>query len=156
MLRLLPYVIVLGLWAWAFIDCLTTPEQEVRHLPKVVWVIIILLFGEVLIGPIAWLAAGRQRGAGARAGGRLSWSTGEAPGDDDRPTPPPTGHSRGGRPLAPDDDPEFLASLGRENKRHEAMLAQWEADLRRREQDLRGSDQPEDEHPEDGAGRPKA
>ncbi|WP_442973940.1 PLDc N-terminal domain-containing protein, partial [Saccharothrix sp. ST-888] len=29
---------------WAFIHCLTTPEQEDRHLPKVAWLIIVLLF----------------------------------------------------------------------------------------------------------------
>mgnify|MGYP006352607925 CR=1 FL=1 len=57
MLRYLPFLLVLALWIYAFIDCLNTPEQEVKHLPKVVWVIIVLLFGEVLIGPIAWLAA---------------------------------------------------------------------------------------------------
>ncbi|MDH6137412.1 hypothetical protein P3T37_006844 [Kitasatospora sp. MAA4] len=149
MLRLLPFVVVFGLWLWAFIDCLTTPEEEVRHLPKVVWVIIILLFGEVLIGPIAWLAAGRRRGAaGVRAGERLSWPSGES-GEA-------SAERTGARPLAPDDDPAFLASLGRQNKQHEAMLAQWEADLRRREQELRGTDRPEDELPEDGTGRPRA
>src|SRR5881628_1754190 len=63
MLRYLPFLLVLALWIYAFIDCLNTPEEEVRGLPKVVWVIIILLFGEVLIGPIAWLAAGRGRRA---------------------------------------------------------------------------------------------
>jgi hypothetical protein len=33
--------------------------------------------------------------------------------------------------MAPDDDPEFLASLDR------SALNQWEADLRRREEELR-------------------
>ena len=44
MLRYLPFILVLAVWIYAFIDCLNTPEQEVRKLPKVVWVIIILLF----------------------------------------------------------------------------------------------------------------
>src|SRR5213595_1647444 len=61
MLRYLPFLLVLALWIYAFIDCLNTPESQVRGLPKVVWVIIILLFGEVLLGPIAWLVAGRPR-----------------------------------------------------------------------------------------------
>ncbi|WHM37281.1 PLD nuclease N-terminal domain-containing protein [Streptomyces sp. BPTC-684] len=87
MLRYLPFLLVLALWIYAFIDCLNTPEEEVRGLPKVVWVIVILLFGEVLIGPVAWLFAGRPR----------------------RPAPGPTW-------TAPDDNPEFLASLNRPPK----------------------------------------
>ncbi|MEV7321763.1 PLD nuclease N-terminal domain-containing protein [Streptomyces sp. NPDC093970] len=61
MLRYLPFLLVLALWIYAFVDCLNTPEDEVRALPKLVWVLIILLFGEVLVGPVAWLAAGRSR-----------------------------------------------------------------------------------------------
>lgn len=65
MLRYLPFLLVLALWIYAFIDCLNTPEEQVRGLPKVIWVIIILLFGEVLVGPVAWLVAGKQRGVPA-------------------------------------------------------------------------------------------
>ncbi|RAJ38764.1 phospholipase D-like protein [Kitasatospora sp. SolWspMP-SS2h] len=130
MLRVVPVVALLALWVWAFIDCLTTPEDEVRHLPKVVWVIVVLLFP--LVGSIAWLVAGRDR-----ARRRASRPSGPAAGS--------RSYGSAGRPLAPDDDPEFLASLGRGNERHEDMLRQWEADLRRREEELRrGEDRPED------------
>lgn len=127
MLRILTFVLPLALWVWAFIDCLTTPEDEVKHLPKVVWVIIVLLFP--LVGSIAWLVVGKRRGAAVTGG------PGGSP-EYERP--------RGGRPLAPDDDPEFLASLKKDDKKHEDMLKQWEADLRRREEELRGKDEPED------------
>ncbi|MFG2723316.1 PLD nuclease N-terminal domain-containing protein [Streptomyces sp. NPDC048416] len=80
MLRYLPFLLVLALWLYAFIDCLNTPESEVKGLPKVVWIIVVLLFGEVLVGPVAWLVAGKVRRAPTR------WT-------------------------APDDNPEFLASL---------------------------------------------
>jgi len=53
MLRLLLFLVPLALMIFAFIDCLNTPEDEVRHLPKVAWVFIILLFP--LAGSIAWL-----------------------------------------------------------------------------------------------------
>ncbi|WP_434594603.1 PLD nuclease N-terminal domain-containing protein [Streptomyces sp. A5-4] len=131
MLRYLPFLLVLALWIYAFIDCLNTPEKEVRHLPKVVWVIIVLLFGEVLIGPVAWLAVGKVRG-GPRDGAAGS------------------GGLRGGRPkwTAPDDNPEFLASLrddkkaakAEESKKDEPSpeaLAAREAELLRREEELR-------------------
>ena len=146
MLRYLPYLLVLALWIYAFIDCLNTPEEEVRHLPKVVWVIIVLLFGEVLIGPVAWLVAGKARTAAA--GGALG-----------------LGRRGSGGWVAPDDNPEFLNSLrttssgndrptgdgsrdtanaadaadssGGADDRDAALLKDWEADLRRREEELR-------------------
>lgn len=89
MLRYLPFLLILALTIYAFIDCLNTPEEEVRHLPKVVWVLIILLFS--IVGPVVWLFAGRQRravgGAGRGTAHRTQW-------------------------VAPDDNPEFLRSLG--------------------------------------------
>lgn len=121
MLRYLPFLLVLALWIYAFIDCLNTPESQVRGLPKVVWVLIILLFGEVLVGPVAWLVAGKQRR-------------------------PATGHG-GTTWIAPDDNPEFLRSLKDGNtqdenkqggnKQDETRLKDGEADLRRREEELR-------------------
>ncbi|HEY3479092.1 MAG TPA: PLD nuclease N-terminal domain-containing protein [Streptomyces sp.] len=121
MLRYLPYLLVLALWIYAFVDCLNTPEQEVRGLPKVVWVLIILFFGEVLIGPIAWLAAGKRRGPVTGGGS----------------TPSEWHREHRQEWIAPDDNPDFLRSLKEENKKDEAMLKDWEADLRRREEELR-------------------
>lgn len=136
MLRYLPFLLVLALWIYAFIDCLNTPESQVRGLPKVVWVIIILLFGEVLIGPVAWLVAGKNRH-------RVS---------SDGSTPSEWHRKRGAKWVAPDDNPEFLKSLKDENKKDEALLKDWEADLRRREEELRrergdAADGPEDTPP---------
>ncbi|MFD9304663.1 PLD nuclease N-terminal domain-containing protein [Streptomyces sp. NPDC060048] len=89
MLRYLPFLLIIALTIYAFIDCLNTPEEEVKHLPKVVWVLIILLFS--IVGPVVWLFAGKKRVPGAVGGGR----------------------SRAGRGqwVAPDDNPEFLKSL---------------------------------------------
>ncbi|EST30605.1 PLD nuclease N-terminal domain-containing protein [Streptomyces roseochromogenus] len=94
MLRYLPFLLVLALWIYAFVDCLNTPEEEVRHLPKLAWVVIILLFGEVLVGPVAWLITGRGRQAAA---------DGSGPSERRRDAP--------ARWVAPDDNPEFLKSL---------------------------------------------
>ncbi|MBV2355008.1 PLD nuclease N-terminal domain-containing protein [Streptomyces sp. J2-1] len=92
MLRYLPLLLVLALWIYAFVDCLNTPAHEVRHLPKVVWVIVILLFGEVLVGPVAWLIAGKRR----------------SPASGTSPFAP---RRRTAGWVAPDDNPEFLRSL---------------------------------------------
>src|SRR6478752_6681622 len=59
MLRALMYLLPLALTIYAFIDCLNTPEDEAKHLPKVAWIFIILLFW--IVGPIVWLVAGKLR-----------------------------------------------------------------------------------------------
>ncbi|MCX4989267.1 MULTISPECIES: PLD nuclease N-terminal domain-containing protein [unclassified Streptomyces] len=120
MLRYLPFLLVLALWIYAFIDCLNTPEEEVRGLPKVVWVIIILLFGEVLVGPVAWLVAGRNRRGPAGGATPSEWHRNQRTAF-----------------VAPDDNPEFLNSLKAENGKDESLLKDWEADLRRREEELK-------------------
>ncbi|MGW5776964.1 PLD nuclease N-terminal domain-containing protein [Streptomyces sp. NPDC003863] len=128
MLRALMFILPLALLIYAFIDCLNTPEDEVKHLPKVVWVIVILLFP--FVGSIGWLAAGKVRHA--PAGGRT-------------PSPFSTGHRDHRHEwVAPDDNPEFLKSLREENKKDEALLKDWEADLRRREEELKKRERGED------------
>ena len=124
MLRLLLFLVPLALMIFAFIDCLNTPEDEVRHLPKVAWVFIILLFP--LAGSIAWLVTGKVRTP--PVGGR---------------TPSEWHRNHRQTWVAPDDDPEFLNSLKEENKKDEALLKEWEADLRRREQELRNKESSE-------------
>ncbi|MFF1460172.1 PLD nuclease N-terminal domain-containing protein [Streptomyces sp. NPDC058330] len=131
MLRALIYLLPLALTIFAFIDCLNTPEDEAKHLPKIAWVFIILLFW--IVGPIVWLAAGKVRHA--PAGGRT-----------------PSEWHRGHRAtwVAPDDNPDFLKSLKDENKKDESVLKDWEADLRRREEEIRrreGNAGPEDSAP---------
>ncbi|MFD5143678.1 PLD nuclease N-terminal domain-containing protein [Streptomyces sp. NPDC058401] len=95
MLRYLPFLLIIALTIYTFIDCLNTPEEEVKHLPKVVWVLIILLFS--IVGPVVWLFAGKKRvpgGAGRTRQGRRTW-------------------------VAPDDNPEFLKSLREERDEKE-------------------------------------
>jgi hypothetical protein len=125
--RLFPLLALadLALVVVALIDCLSVEEYEIRALPRFAWVLLILLFSPV--GPIAWFVAGRP----ARA---------TVPTVDDPllyPTP--------GRAVAPDDDPEFLNQMAvRNRKEDEEMLRLWEADLRRREEELRKREEPED------------
>lgn len=125
------FLINLVLTIIALIDCLSTEEGEVRSLPRVVWVFIILLFSPV--GPIVWFVAGRPQ--------RLQTSSAE--------WRPGSGFlaREQSRPLAPDDDPDFLRN--RATTEDEELFRKWEADLRRREDDLRrrerGVDNPDPE-----------
>jgi hypothetical protein len=104
----------------ALISCLSAEGDDLRALPRIVWVIIILLFP--LVGSIVYFVAGRPL--------RVA------------PAPPGSGISRSGYPdatrprrvLAPDDDPEFLRTINNRAKREdEELLRRWEDDLRQRE-----------------------
>lgn len=139
MARLLPlfFFANLALVVVALIDCLSTDDGTVRALPKIIWVFIILLFSPV--GSIAWFFAGRpvvSQGGEAPAG--PAWPAG------------PASQRRQRRPLAPDDDPEFLASLAKRQKEDETLLKMWEADLRRREEELRRATNGTTSAPQDG------
>lgn len=118
-------LIELVLLVIALIDCLSTDKDAVRHLPKIIWVLLILLFSPV--GAIVWFVVGRPETHTARPG--AGWQPGTGFPERDRPR----------RPLGPDDDPEFLRNAGRDNRNRDDhdLFTQWETDLRRREEELR-------------------
>ncbi|WP_020523253.1 PLD nuclease N-terminal domain-containing protein [Catelliglobosispora koreensis] len=122
--------------AAALISCLSTEEEDIRALPRIVWVIIILLFSP--IGAIVWFAAGKAR-VSPKAG---TWRAGGGFPEAARP----------GRTVAPDDNPDFLRNLDRQRAELEAaeqteqereMLRKWEEDLKRREDEIRKRDNPD-------------
>ncbi|MFI7433144.1 PLDc N-terminal domain-containing protein [Micromonospora haikouensis] len=116
-LYVLLFLVQIALAVLALISCLSAEEGAIRGLPRLAWVLIILFFP--LVGSIAWFLAGRQRPAAGPGAPR------SAPGGPRR-------------PLAPDDDPEFLDSLAQRTRRQDAELfRRWEEDLRKREDDLR-------------------
>ena len=93
MLRVLFALLVVGLAVYALVDWARTDPARVRVLPKMLWLLVIAFV--LLLGPLAWLLVGRDRGAG-RSG----------------PVQPP-------RPVAPDDDPDFLRDLDIDRWRRE-------------------------------------
>jgi len=103
MIRLLVFIVPLALAIYAVVDCIQTEKSEVRNLPKMVWILLILLFW--IIGPIAWLLAGRPKhDENGVYGRRLAMPTGGPP-----------EHKGPRHPVGPDDDPAFLAELSRGN-----------------------------------------
>jgi hypothetical protein len=123
------YVLPILLAIYALVDCIQTDEREIRGLPKFGWIILIVLVG--IVGPIAWLVAGKNRAGRSRlpglprAGGR-DRSSSESP-----------------RTLAPDDDPEFLGQLG--SSSYDRALDEWEEELRRNKDRGETDDQPPDD-----------
>ncbi|GAB3725498.1 PLD nuclease N-terminal domain-containing protein [Nocardiopsis nanhaiensis] len=97
------------LWVYAFFDALTSPAQEIRNLPKVLWLVVIALF--MPVGSILWLFLGRPRQPSAVQGDAPSPAQAASaddldPSDFAQPSDSP-------HPLGPDDDPEFLRHLKR-------------------------------------------
>ncbi|MFD3411376.1 PLD nuclease N-terminal domain-containing protein [Streptomyces cyaneofuscatus] len=111
-MRALMFILPLALMIYAFIDCLNTPEEDTKHLPKIAWVFIILLFW--VVGSIGWLFAGKVRHSAAKGAGLSSWQPG----------------GRRQQWVAPDDNPDFLKSLkdDKDAKRAEAAAAEAETE----------------------------
>jgi hypothetical protein len=124
-LYVLLFLVQIVLAVLALISCLSAEEDQIRALPRLVWVLIILFFP--LIGSIAWFLAGRPARDGG-AGDR--WRVGGGFPEAKRP-----------RAAAPDDDPEFLESLDAgKSQQDRELFEKWEEDLRRREDELRRRD----------------
>ncbi|WP_426565172.1 PLD nuclease N-terminal domain-containing protein [Angustibacter sp. McL0619] len=98
MIRVVMYLAELGLLVYALIDCVQTERAQVRNLPKLVWIALIVLLP--IVGSISWLLAGRPLREGGAPPSQRPWSTGG-------PAPRPGG----GAPRGPDDDPDFLRHL---------------------------------------------
>jgi hypothetical protein len=102
-------LLAIGVWIFCIIDVITTPEGEARNLPKLVWLLIVIILMD--IGSIAWLVAGRD------------WNRVPAA----RPQRPTAGRPTAARlPTNPDDDDDFLAGLRAraEEQRRRAREAQ--------------------------------
>lgn len=96
MIRVLAAVASIALSVYALADCVQTDARAVRHLPRWAWIVLIVLVPWV--GPLTWLVTGHDRSLGLPARGAAA-------------RPPRPG------PLAPDEDPEFLARLGEQIRR---------------------------------------
>ena len=106
MLRALFYVIPIVLAIFAVVDCVQTPDDELRGLPRFAWLLVILFIP--IAGPVAWLMVGTDHGDADRQ--RSAWPAG--PGNNEPGLRRPVR-----RVIAPDDDPEFLSQLGSQQQR---------------------------------------
>lgn len=104
-------LILFGLWIFCIIDVITTPEGDCRNLPKVVWLLIVILLMDV--GSIVWLVAGRNWNSPANLPYKVNRGN----------AMPPAGARRA---TNPDDDEEFQAFLRAraEEQRRRAREAQ--------------------------------
>lgn len=113
-------LLLVALDVFCVIDLIQTREGEVRNLPKIAWLLLILLFPP--IGSIAWLAAGRPQ-RGPRAASAY-----------ERPVPQFPEYDRPGRAAAatPESDEEFLRRV---RERAEEQRRKAAEERKRREQE---------------------
>ena len=123
-------VLLIGFLLFCLLDVITTDASEVRHLPKFAWILLVVLINPV--GGIAWLLVGRPKVADRSTTGR-GITGGSGPRSTGRGSILPP-HTRTQGPVAPDDDPEFLA------------------ELRRREEELKRQRRERGEDPDTGTG----
>jgi hypothetical protein len=130
-----PFLALMVLWIFCIVDVIRYEDGETRHLPKIGWLLVVLLLPDV--GSILWLLFGRSYSSKVRR---------EVPRGHMQSFPE---YDRPGRMSAasPDDDEEFLRTIreraeaqrkraAEQRKAQEA--AEREADQRRR--DARGGE----------------
>lgn len=105
-MRLFLMVFVIALALYALIDCVRTPEEDMpAHMPKHLWITLILMFSTIMLGPLAWIITSRVSAAEKR-GGQLSGGLWSAEKGVDLHL-----SRHASTPAAPDDDPDFLRKL---------------------------------------------
>ena len=136
-IQLLFSVIVFAVWIFTLVDVFGTPAAAIRNLPKVAWVIVVLLFP--LLGSAAWFILGRPEGRASRTAGAHERSAPAFP-EYDKP----------GRAAAldPEKDEEFLRQVRaraeqqrlrhEQRKKQEVLREQQEAERKREERENDG------------------
>jgi hypothetical protein len=122
-------VVEFGLAVFCFIDALITPEAAVRWIPRWGWVLFVLTFP--VCGTILWITAGRSWRSRIRSIYLVPRPNPAATAD---PADTARRHEQIDHTPA---DPELAGQLRQVDVEHERTLELWEADLRRREQELR-------------------
>jgi hypothetical protein len=114
-------LVLVLLWLYCLFDAIGADPARVRNLPKVAWVLVVLLFPDV--GSVLWLVAGRPRGPQRSL--PYKGNTGIPP-EYDRP----------GRAVAqsPDDDAAFLEQLKRRAEEQRRKAAEQAQRIRDEEQ----------------------
>ena len=113
-------VLLFVFWVWAILDVIIAESGACRFLPKLVWLLIVLLFAD--IGALAWVIFGRPP--------RGSWKARISDYGQQR------------RPIAVEDQPSFSAPSpaisDRRSQELDRQLDEWEAEQRRQQSERDG------------------
>jgi hypothetical protein len=114
------------LWIYCIYDVITTDEAIIRHLPKIVWLIVVFLLPD--IGSLLWLALGRPQVWTRQVHDPQRYGTNRL-----RTYPTPTTTTV---PTLDDGSLDHLSPIVR-HREEQTRLHMWEAQLQRREEELR-------------------
>jgi hypothetical protein len=117
------FLLLIALDVFCVIDLIVTRDDEVRNLPKLVWLLLILIFTP--IGSIAWLVAGRPQ--------RHAAGHGRSPYERQAPAFPE--YDRPGRAagLSPESDEEFLRRVRERAEEQRRKAAEQKKEQLRRD-----------------------
>ena len=109
-------LVELGLLVYCVLNIITTPEGQVRNLPKLLWLLLVIIVP--IVGSIAWLVAGRPQGPAT-----------SLPYKGNRGIPPEYDRRARATACSPDDDEAFLRGL-RERAEQQRRRAAQEREAR--------------------------
>jgi hypothetical protein len=106
------FVALFLFWIWALLDCIATDSAMCRNLPKIAWIILIIILSG--IGALIWVLLGRPE--------RSSWRPGSAD------------YAAPRRPVGVEDLPRYSDSASVSDRRSEELnreLERWEREQQR-------------------------
>ena len=112
------------LWIYCIYDVVTTDDAIIRHLPKVVWLILVIVLAD--IGSLLWLALGRPQIWTRQVHDPRRYGTSRLRSFPAGPVVPPVD----------DGSLDHLSPIVR-HREEQTRLRMWEAQLKRREEELR-------------------
>ena len=114
MWRLIVPLALTAVMVFSIVDISTIDRSRVRHLPKAVWIVLVIVTS--VLGSILWFTIGRVRRSQMPRGGKAA-------------------------PVGPDDDPRFLDDIARRDRDREQE--ERIRDLERQLRDLDDESKPE-------------
>ena len=136
-------LLLVAFWVWAIFDVISTDEAMIRNLPKALWLLLVIILPTV--GAVAWIAVGRPVGVGWRPGDTSRRQVRRTIGPEDRADWNKTREEQ--RREFEETDRRLREE--RHRRRQEMLvnrdekdlrakqLGEWEADLLRREEEMR-------------------
>lgn len=92
-------LVLFAIMVFSIVDIVVIDRSRVKHLPKAVWILLVVLL--FVVGSALWFTLGRARLNEGRGGGTSSSAPGPA--------------------LGPDDDPEFLSRIAHDLEREQRI-----------------------------------
>jgi hypothetical protein len=112
-------IALLLFWIWALLDCIATDAAQCRNLPKVFWIVLIVIIPD--IGALVWVLLGRPERTDRHSGS--------------------SDYAAPRRPVGAEDSPQYETNpiiTDRRSRELDLELERWEREQRERGESSRG------------------